>query len=269
MDVERILGRWSPSKIDCANKCAAQFRYRYVQRLPEATTSSLAFGRALDETGNAVYIEKQRTGKTPSVDDARARWAAEWDYYGDAVVEWDDDESKGSCLDEGVRGVPLWRNGFAAHLQPEAVQEKLVKTVVDEASGDSFEVSGVLDVRGVIAAAARKVVADLKSSGKRYGVDRVIRGTQPVAYTLLTGIPTFEFHVLVRTKTPKTQLFRAAITDDDRRAFVKRTAILRRNVAHALTSGDWLPNRAHQMCSRRWCSFWAQCERDHGGCVAP
>jgi hypothetical protein len=79
----------------------------------------------------------------------------------------------------------------------------------------------------------------------------------------------FQFHVAVLLATPKTQAFTVQVTEQDNLRALRTMQITRRQIRAAVASGDFVPNREHQMCSRRWCGYWAQCENEHGGKVAP
>lgn len=263
--IGQLLGTVSISKLEMANRCLQQFAFQYIERLPRQNRAAVQFGDAIDATGNGTYTSKKATGETPSRSDVQARFAADWDFSADAIDDWQGG-TRGEWLDAGVRSVAVWRDRIAAFVQPAAVQEKITRTVVDPVSGESFGLTGYLDLRGAVQ--ERAIVADLKSSGRSYRPDVFARRLQPVAYTLLAEIPTFEFHIIVPTKEPKTQVLRSTISDGDRVAFLRRAGMLRRQVRHAATTGDWLPNRSHTLCSRRYCEFWRECERRHGGRVA-
>jgi hypothetical protein len=264
--LESLIGRVSPSRLETAARCLAQFAFRYIERLPERFRAAMQFGNAVDATGNGVYEAKLKSGETAPVRDVQDRFAAAWDWEASAVDDWEGEE-RGALLDVGVRCVSAWRDRIAVHVVPEAVQEKLETVVADPSTGEQFTLTGYLDVRGNVPSKQRRVVADLKTSGRAYRPDVFARRFQPVTYTLLTGIPTFEYHVLTTTKEPQTQIMRATLPDSDRESFLRRAGMLRRQVAHAFTSGDWLPNRGHMLCSRRFCEFWSTCEKRHGGRV--
>jgi hypothetical protein len=265
VELTGLIGRVSPSKLETAQKCLQQFAFRYVERLPENFRASLQFGIAADDTSNEVYRAKMATGRTPARKDVQDQFAAAWDYASAAVDDWGD-ESKGELLDVGVKAMAKWRDRIAEFVQPRAVQQTITKVVVDPVTGDSFELKGVLDLRAADPAGV-EVAADLKTAGRAYGKDAFERRSQPTAYTLLADLPTFEFHVLTTTKEPQTQVLRATISDSARFAFLKRAGMIRRQIENAFRTGDWLPNRTHMMCSRRYCEFWRECERRNGGQV--
>jgi len=261
---DHLIGTLSPSRIATAQRCLAQFAFRYVERLPTTSSPALQFGVAMDAVSTAAYRVKMKSGETPAAKDVADRFAAEWDFAAAAVEQWGDDD-RGSLLDSGTRGAKLWRESIATHVVPLAVQEHLSATVVDPTTRDPFTLHGYLDLRR--AQPGGSVVADLKTSRARFQAARLSREWQPAAYTLLAGTATFEYHVLTTTKQPEMQVLRAHVSDSDRSAFLVRAGMLRRQVVTALRSGDWLPNRTHVLCSRRYCDHWAACEARYGGKV--
>lgn len=264
--LEQLIGVVSPSRLDTAQRCMAQFFFRYVQRLPERWRSSLSYGRAVDACGSEVYAHKLEHATTPSVRDVQERFAAAWDYEADGVDVWEDGASKGKLLDVGVRAVGSWRDAVAVSFVPHAVQERLERTIA--VGDDSFTLQGVLDVRGSNADGVA-VVADIKTAGKAYAQSELLRRSQPHAYTLLTGLERFEFHVLLTTKDAATQVIGGDVPRADADAWARRASMTRRSIAHAYQTGDWLPNRQHFLCTQRHCEFWTACERTFGGRVAP
>lgn len=270
---ERPLGplieRMSPWRIDCANRCMAQFFFRYVQRRKrdERQSVAAAYGTAFDEAGNHVYRGKLETGETTSADDAADMFAAQWDFISMVVDDWGSDK-KGVLLDRGVAGAKLWRNNIAQFVKPlSKPQQKLEKVVADPRTGDEWLLMGYLDlhaeVRGV------EVVSDMKAPGKRYSEGRLLQESQPTAYTILADVPRFEYHVVTNTPRPVTQVIGANISKDAQEAFLLRAGMLRRRIEHSYMSGDWLPNRQHQLCTRRYCDHWEACQNEFGGEVRP
>lgn len=274
-----IVATFSPSKMEVAAQCQSKFLYDYVQRLPRRVRADGQFGNAVDAVGNEVYRAKiaalEGAGPqlsaadleraTPTAAAAACIFAAEWDFQGAAVDEWQDDTPAG-VLDEGVQLVKRWRDDVAAYVLPRSTQQYLRRTVTDPVTGERFDLSGIVDLQGDTAIAG--VVVDLKTSRRSYRADKLARSFQPATYSILAGVPWFEYHVLVRTKEPRPpQVLRVSIPDGERQALVRRAATLRRQIAHAYETGDWLPNRTHTLCSRRYCDRWQVCERDFGGTV--
>lgn len=264
-----LIGRMSPSRIDCANRCLAQFYFRYVERSPfKGKSVALSYGNAFDTTSGRTYEAKLNDDNhtTPSASDVQDRWADAWDYHAQVIDDWGE-VSKSQMLDRGVQGVKLWRDNIAQFVTPiEKPQVRLQKTVTDPISGEQFDLMGFVDLRAIVK--GRDVVADMKAPGKLYNPDRLLNETQPVAYTLLADVSRFEYHIMTSAKTPKVQVIGADISKDAQQSFLLRTGMLRRQVSNAWMSGDWLPNRQHQLCKRRYCDDWSSCEAKFGGSVA-
>lgn len=262
--VDDLIGVVSPSKLENAARCDARFLFGYVERLPRPFRADAQHGNAIDTTGNLTYEEKLRRGRTPAKRQVAEIFAAQWDFEAGAIDDWQG-QDRGALLDVGVHLVKTWRDDIAQHCVPESTQRRMRQRVIDEITGDTFELEGVVDMIG--STVVPRAVADLKGSSRAYRADRMLRSFQPVSYTLLAGTPVFEFHVLVRTRHPYLQVLRATIPDSERRAFLHRAALIRRRIASNLQTGNWLPNRAEMLCSRRYCPYWRACEKRFGGTV--
>jgi hypothetical protein len=260
-----LIGTVSPNRLETAQRCLAQFGFRYVEKLKQRWSSQLSFGRAADDASNSSYKDKLRTGDTPSADDVKDRFAAAWDFEAENVDVWEEGETRGTLLDSGTAAMAVWRDFVAEKITPTHVQERLTVEVADPTTGETFGLLGIVDVRGSVT--GRKVTADLKTSGKSWNPSAFVRNAQPAAYTILTGTPLFEYDVLVLTKQPRAQILRREITDGERTAFLRRAGMIRRQIANAYRTGDWLPNRTGFLCTRRHCDHWRECEKRFGGTV--
>lgn len=260
-----VIARMSPSRLDVAQRCLAQFRFRYVdpdgRNMPFAWR--MAFGSAMDDAANGVYSYKLEKHRTPSAEDAAERFAAAWDYNSTLVEEWEG-STRGNVLDVGTKGAKLWRNEIAQHVQPlKDPQLHVQREITDPMTQEKWTLHGYLDLLGEVD--GLRMVTDLKTSGKRYSDSAFASNSQPAAYTLLTDVPVFSYHVVTTAKTPVTQVMTAKVGDSQRHAYVLRAGMLRRQIRHAYMTGDWLPNRQHMMCSKRYCDQWQRCVAEFGG----
>ncbi len=268
MDLTRTLGWMSPSKIDCAARCLAQFYFRYVEgRRSALWGSSIVLGRAMDVATGAALATKQQTGKTPSAGDCADRFAAEWELESATVEHWDDEDTPGGLLDWGCAAAKLWQGSIAEHIQPLHMQQKVQREARDPSTGERWMFSGYLDLVAQVERTQETIVGDLKVSGRRYGADKLTRGWQPALYTWMTELPTFQYHVLVQNKTPAIQIIGTTFTPADHDATMVQVGMLRRQIRNAAQTGDWLPNRRHTLCTRRYCEHWHRCEAKFGGRV--
>lgn len=262
--LDSLIARVSPSRLETAASCLARILFGYVEREPWGFRASAQFGHAVDDLRGGFYQEKIRTGITSTRSDARDRFAAAWDFHADAIDDWQG-WKRGELLDSGTKGAGTWRDEVAQFVEPKGVQVRLERVVHDPTTGDPFVLNGIIDLTAKIA--GRDTIVDNKTSERRYQASRVVRSFQPAAYSVLGGFGAFEYHVQTVTASPELQVLRAEISDNDRHSFLLRAGMLRRQIAHAWTTGDWLPNRSHFLCTRRYCDHWARCEKRFGGRV--
>jgi hypothetical protein len=74
---------------------------------------------------------------------------------------------------------------------------------------------------------------------------------------------TVRLDYLTKTRTPAYVQLKAGLGDPDYR-YAEAIYPL---VATAMADGIYLPNRASNLCSRRWCAHWQACEAEYGGQV--
>lgn len=255
----------SPSRLDVAQRCLALFRYRYVDPQPNDTPSGWkrAFGAAMDSAANEVYEHKYANHRTVPASDAADRFAAAWEVEAETVGDWEG-AKRGAVLDTGVEGAKLWRDNIAQWVQPTQLPQLHVeREVVDAANYDVWTLHGYIDVIGEVQGTT--FVTDLKTSARRYSESSMFINTQPAAYTWLTQTPAFSYHVVTNTKQPQTQVLQGTVDASTQDLFLRRAGMLRRQVRAAYMSGDWLPNRQHVLCSRKYCEQWQRCAKDFGG----
>jgi hypothetical protein len=68
---------------------------------------------------------------------------------------------------------------------------------------------------------------------------------------------------LVKNKSPKVQRARWKPNGDDSKLVLS----LINRVAKGIDKEVFIPNRAHFMCSKRFCAFWRECQQEFGGKV--
>ena len=265
-----VISRMSPSRLDCAAKCLAQFYYRYVS--PVATDGArawrLSFGNAMDDAANAVYREKlsRNNEHTPSAKDAADRFAASWDIASLAIDDWEGTD-QGTTLDIGVRGAKLWRDNIAQFVEPAMDPQLHIQCEIQDDNRDRWTLHGFVDLLAHVD--GHPVIIDLKTSSKRYSESSFASASQPAAYSIILDSPRFSYHVVTTAKNPVTQVLSATISETTQDNYLLRAGMLRRQIKQAYMTGDWLPNRMHMTCKRRYCEQWERCQSDYGGEVQP
>lgn len=276
----QILDTFTPSKLELVERCPEAFFQRYVLGRRRPPGAAQAFGNAFDACANNVYAAKLRTRETDSANEVRDLFADWWAIESRKVEEWGPEEHPGKMLDTGAAGVVTWRDRIAVYVQPLREPQVPIEFEVtsarqdlDEACGiaPKWRVFGKVDLLASVDSPGLKVAAtciDQKASRRTYGEAEVLRSAQPAMYCRGLNVPLFQFHNM-RTDlvTPKVQVVRTVVSEGAVEHVLHRMEIARRTIARAYASGDWTPNRNHQLCSRRWCGFAAECESRHGGRV--
>ena len=264
----RVLATVSPSKLDLFVRCQAAWTYRYVHGLKRPPSAAMAFGTAHDATANSVYTDRLQTGELPTVEQAQERFAADWDDAAADVEDWAEDDPD-HLLDAGVRVTELWHRKAARHVVPHEIQPKLTRDFAD--GDDTFTVLGYADVVGEVG--GTPTIIDQKAGRRAWTPADLIRSTQAVAYPWMTDLRRFQIHSSqIGRGTSKWTGFKVlsrTLTDADVDVFPRQVVAARRQMRALMETGDVVPNRSHFICSRRWCGYWEQCQRDFGGTVAP
>lgn len=261
----------SPSKIDLFLRCQAAWAFRYLDGLKKPPSAAMALGNAHDATTNAVYTAKMVEGRTPPLGDSIDRFAHEWDEARGNVEDWGDDDPR-HLQAVGVRATELWHKRAARYVEPEQVQPKLRTTLRDAERGEDFDVIGYADL--IAKVSGHRTIVDHKMGRRSWAPADVVRSTQSVAYPVLVGdINRFAIHSTRIGNDRSTYVSFNAITrqvrDTDRTGFVNQAVLARRQMRSTIASGDFVPNRSHFLCSRRWCGYWRECQQRFGGTVAP
>ncbi len=108
-------------------------------------------------------------------------------------------------------------------------------------------------------------IIDLKTAAKKPGEISANHKFQVATYRQLCPQASGEARVdtLTKTKVPALIQMDCTINESDRAATEK----LYPAVQQGIRAGHFLPNRAHFMCSKRYCGFWRTCEKEWGGRV--
>lgn len=259
-----LADRLSPSRINMLQRCEAQFKFRYVREKILPPDSAFYFGLRYEDAVDFGYEEKIRTEDLPPLGDIQDKFVTEWDGRKDEA-EWQPADDPDALKDTGTRLLSAWREK-ATKVEPKSVQ-KAVSAVQPDRYGKLFELHGIVDLE-----TRDGTLVDNKTSKRSYDENgrKVLggmQGLQAITYSLVTGAPKFEWHVGVKLKAPKVQRIPVVITPDDHALARNIAKIARSKIQTMEQTGDFLPNRAHVMCTRRHCGYWQMCEKEYGGTV--
>lgn len=253
----------SPSSVKSFQRCQAQWYLKKIEGLTERPNGNLVFGSAFDSAIGS-YFDSRLAGQDPSVAAVQTLFADQFGERG-KDVGWSTEKAKPADLATlGTRMVETFIADLGSKLQPVAPTQQHVEIDM----GD-FRVHGYLDAI-LEDEGKNRIVADVKTSGRRYDANEITRSIQATVYTAGTGIDEFAFLVGVKNKTPVTQLMQSPISAEKRDGDLAEIRRVREHM-RMVGSGQVEPilSRSNTMvCSQRACSLWRECQSRFGGVVA-
>jgi hypothetical protein len=273
----------SPSRVSRWRECQQRTAYIYIEGRKTPPFAAQKYGTAWDlfqtHEKDGFFVQKIRDGKTPTKAQAADMFAHFWSEQKEEVEDWKSDKP-GVLEDIGVTAAKKWVDLIGVRFYPRAMQKDFQLLLGDGTWG----YRGILDLVLIEDqdykndADLTPVIHDAKTSGKSWSLRKVAQQLQPAAYTIAAkhepelqklGVSAdkFVFDVHVKTKEPKIQEMIVDVTEADQNGFLKMLQATKEQMAFAEEKGVFLPNRDSMLCSRKWCPFWQDCEKEWGGKV--
>lgn len=244
----------SPSRVNTYLICGRRYYYNYVAKELRIVSSPMAFGLSFHRATEENYFQKVTTKK-----DLKLNLLT--DLFADELALVDGMEWKGNELsrakDEGVISLGAYQEQIAPWVQPRIVEHEITANV----PGRPWKISGRLDV---ITEANKD--HELKTTRKKLSAPWNSARLQAATYTALlrkeTGDPKANSR-LDYSVCGKNQIvsFEMDFAPDIQR----HVLAIFDQVAQGIQREVWVANRGGSfLCSRKYCDFWAACERDCG-----
>ncbi len=247
----------SPSQITSYLNCSAAWHYKYRLNCPETKTGALALGRAVHAAIAASLIHSATTDNDYDAADyrieARAACAVEL-----LTAELREDEDAAALCDKAAEMAEAF-----------GVQHTtILPAMIDGRPAVELQLLGNVagvPVRGIADCVTESgCIIDFKTSSRSpSGVSNAHR-IQLTTYAELTGCGQAKIVTITKAVSPKVIEQTFPILPSDREHVRQLFPI----VADAMAQGFAIPNRTSTFCSRKYCSFWRQCQQDYGGTVA-
>lgn len=248
------LNHLSYSSIKCYLDCPANFKFRYIDKLPTKPSPALIFGSAWHGTVETFI----RSAKKP---DLLKTWQDNWgkQLETNQDIEWGDDTPESICNDGVKMAQSAEIQALLSTLKPKRVGEDIwiEKKVELHVPGVSIPIIGYIDFIG-----EDGIPGDFKTSARSWSDDQAANEMQPLFYLAAlnqAGIPTpgfkFRHYIFVKTKTPKVQVFETIYTINDL-VFLFKTIS---NVWDAIQKEAFCENSGTWLCGSKYCNFWRFC----------
>jgi RecB family exonuclease len=242
----------SASQINMFLRCPAQYKYRYIDGIILPPKSALTKGKAVHAGQEHNYKQKIDTLQDVKLSEVQEVTAAAFEEQA-SITEWDREEDPGKVKDSAVVLASLYHTEIAPTVQPILVEEKIEIPI---AGTTLLGFIDVLDSKGYI--------RDTKTASKTPAESEIDKSLQLTAYSMahreLMGVPErgVKLDYLVNTKVPKVVTLEAVRTEQDITRF---TRIVER-VKGAIDAKAFYPNPGNQLCSEKWCGYWAECHKE-------
>jgi RecB family exonuclease len=241
----------SPSQCKTFLCCTARWYFKYVEGLPDVCTGNLALGRAV-HAAVAEYFRRRRDG-------APAAIAEVLEIYGDSMrrelaqTELRDDEEPGELAATGAKCVETYLTEAAPAITPALVEHPIAAEI------GGVRVRGYCDLMDT-----EGRIIDLKTASKKPAAISADYKLQLAMYVMMTpGAQSARLDTITKQKTPQWVPQTYTVDSGERRYVETLLPILQ----DGMKDGRYWPQRDHNLCSRKYCPFWRQCEREFGGVV--
>lgn len=264
----------SPSQYNTLAACEVKYYYSKVLRLPQPLSAPLLLGRATDEAVMLNFDGKKQTGRDEPVKRVKEKYVAEFD-GGRKDVDWSrEDERPLDLRDSGMKPLEKYHTEYCPSIVPVEVQpdlgmENTALGIRIVQFGDVLTKDGkLIDVK-----TSKSSPPSVPSGGFRPKSED--HEFQVICYDLghraKYGKPPTQSRLdyLIHTKEPKVVSVPVIVGPAQVKYFGTVADRMERRLQW-LNATAWagaLPNRRHFLCSKKYCPYAAQCEKDHGGRV--
>ncbi|WP_237228818.1 RecB family exonuclease [Rubinisphaera sp. JC750] len=248
---------WSYSAINQYLRCPLQYYFQRILKLPQpAVSSGLVLGSAI-HNALAVYHQYLMEKKEPVEQQIRQEFFETWLLRTEEQkVEFKANESREDLIEQGLALLKL----YLEEPPPQnivAIEQRFLIPLHN--SGGEYLETPLLALTDLITKETDVLkVTEFKTSVRSYGDFEVEASLQATCYVNAviekTGqMPTVEYAVLVKTKTPKLQRLKTSRTEDD----LGRLGDLVQNVERAVANEIFYPIETPLNCST--CSYRQEC----------
>lgn len=233
--------------------CPAKWYFRYALGLKEPATGALALGTAFHSVLAANFRQKIETKQDLPSETLESSFAEAFAIAAEDA-DFREDEEPVALIETGRALVAKYIAEAAPSIRPKAVELPVEGMIA------GARVQGIVDLLDV-----EGRVIDCKTAARRPAGITPEHSLQLTTYSMITPGASGVCRLDTVTKTKTVQLVQQScqIGPEERRY----AETLYPMAQEAMREGIYLPRRGSPLCSRRYCGFWRECEREFGGCV--
>lgn len=246
-----------PTGINAFLDCSAKYFFQEIEKVETPNKSYMAFGTSIHKTLERNYSQKVESKIDLPVEEAKQIFSDTFEDEFNNVDRIDlTDEQPGQMKDQGVKLIEKYQKEIAPRIIPIAVEQRIKVTFKNY----DYGLAGTIDLYD-----ADSIVIDHKTTSKK------IDGTIPEGYKRqLSAYTILEEATGRKVSSARIDYFKRDTLDVrhlsvpvDREYFMN----MFQTVGDAIKNGIFIPNRSSFLCSKRYCKFYAECEKRFSGTV--
>ena len=240
----------SPSQANTYLGCSAKWYFRYMVGLPDPAGGGAVRGSAVHKTVEYA-LEAKMAGVVLEAGAVSDAWDAAWDNAAEGAEFATFDDVEG-LKTSGAKLAQKYIAEAVPAIEPAAVEFPLYGTIA------GVPVRGIADI-----VTTRGMVIDIKTSGRKPSGLSADHALQLATYDALLPHASGAARIDTLVSTKDVQLIQVEHTPGEAgRKLVEKIYPL---VAEGIAGGLFLPNRGSQLCSKRYCGYWKECQTEYGG----
>jgi putative RecB family exonuclease len=216
-------------------QCPIKWKRRYIDKQPEPSSASLVLGGATHAALAQHYSWQIERGAGITVDELLDEYSAAFDGRVEQEdVEWKG-ETPGLVKDSGVGALRFYHGAVAPRIRPVSVERQFEMSW----PGVQWRLTGYIDLETDDGA-----VADYKALAKRMSQNDADSDLQPTTYLAARRAENqpasrFDFHMLVRNKTPVADVLSTERADHELDLLTDRIFAIAAEIDWRCESGIW------------------------------
>ena len=257
VEAKTAIDHLSVSQINMFLRCPKQYEFRYIKGIKAPPSGAMIQGTAYHHAVAQDLISKRDAGTLLSESDLIDAFASSFesklkskeidDEEGEAWefedIEWDE-QHPDKVKDEGIRLALMYHRQKAGTLAPTEVERRQEITI----AGYRFIlIADVVEEGRII---------DHKVRKRRQSESDIAQDLQSIVYSMFYPGKAFEWHNVLRLKTPVIEVTGTTRTQKD----FNRFTALAEQVGTAIQSGIFYPSPIGWHCSEKWCGYWNECQ---------
>jgi putative RecB family exonuclease len=246
-----------PTGVNTFLDCSAKYLFQEIEKVEVPNKYYLAFGTSIHRALETNYSQKVETLHDLPAEEVKQAFSETLDSEFQNVDKLDLAEiNTGAIKDGGIKLLDKYQKEVAPRIVPVAVEQRIKVKFKNY----DFGLAGTIDLYDI-----DNNVVDHKTTGKSItGVVPEGYKRQLSAYAILEEATGRKVNgARIDFLKAESQEIRHIPVPIDQEYFMN----MFQTVGDAIKNGVFVPNRSSFLCSKRYCKFYAECEKKFGGTI--